>query len=64
MFEMKTCPIVNKQNQVFNGNVWDCHEQKCRFQIDGVCVIIGTFVETRELRLVVNRIAQATGVRL
>jgi len=63
MYINRTCPLVNKQNQVIGREPWACQEPGCRFQIDGVCAVIGAFYESRDNRKMLNEISQRVGVR-
>ena len=59
MYINRVCPLVNRQTQVLMGAAWQCSDPECRFQIDGACAIIGSFIEAKETRVMVNQIAQA-----
>lgn len=59
----RTCPLVNKKNQVIGGQPWNCHDTSCRFQIDGVCAIIGSYIKAWENRRVLNEICKLLGLR-
>lgn len=54
----RTCPLVNKKNQVPGGRPWDCKEMNCRFQLDGVCVIIASFISAEENRRMLHEICK------
>jgi len=58
MYINRICPLVNKANQVAMGNPCHCNEPDCRFQIEGVCAIIGNFVNSQEIRQTVNHIVE------
>lgn len=58
----RTCPLVNNQNQVIGGASWECREVNCRFQLDGVCVIIGSYIEASENRRLLNEIRKRLGI--
>lgn len=62
MYINRTCPLVNRENQVPMGQPWQCNDLDCRFQIDGVCAIIGAFVESKDNRHLLNAIAQKVGI--
>lgn len=62
MYVGRICPLVDKPNQVPMGQPWECREPTCRFQIDGVCAIIGGFIESRDNRKLLNAIANKAGV--
>lgn len=63
MYSMRTCPLVNKQNQVPMGAFWECKELSCRFQIEGVCAILAAYIESKENRRILNAIAEKIGLR-
>ena len=62
MYINRTCPLVNQNTQVIGGAPWECREMSCRFQFDGVCAIIGAFVESKDNRHLLNAIAQKVGI--
>ena len=65
MYLNRTCPLSeNKLTMKIGGQPFECADQKCRFQIEGVCAIIGSLYEARENRILLNRIAEKVGVKL
>jgi hypothetical protein len=64
MYLNRVCPLVNKPNQVAGGKEWQCNEPSCRFQINGVCAIIGSFAEAKDNRKILNTMSQSAHNRL
>ncbi len=54
MYSMRTCPLVNKQNQVPMGAFWECKEPSCRFQVEGVCALLAAYIESKENRRILK----------
>lgn len=64
MYAGRICPLMNKANQVPMGELWQCHEAQCRFQIDGVCAILGNYHINKNVDSILFKMAQAFNVKL
>ena len=63
MYINKTCPFNNHQNHAVMNQPSACTEVLCRFHIEGICAIIGSFEIAQENNALLSRIAQALNVQ-
>ena len=62
MYIGRVCPLVHKENQVPFQEPFACREMTCRFQIEGVCAIIGAFYDSQDIGRRLSEIEKRLGI--
>lgn len=63
MYLNKKCPFYRKINNIPMKKPFHCSEPSCRFQVEGVCVIIGAFYEARLVNIRLAKIEEKLGIK-
>lgn len=63
MYQSRKCPFYNKITTIPLKEPFHCSEPSCRFQIEGVCAIIGAFYEARLVNIRLAKIEEKLGIK-
>lgn len=65
MLTNRKCPFNGKDTLPFNAKkTYECRDNECRFQINGVCAVIGSFIEARFTSARLSQMAKTMGISL